>query len=93
MPGRGTTAPTIYEGNGTDSYGRTRGAASGQPYSHNAFWWQHDYLVHSGAIDTADTREAGQWLVGAWCLAADGGFDGRWAQLFDDRPGQEPAGP
>ncbi len=75
-----------YEGHGTDSYGRTRGAASGYLASHNAYWWQHDFFVHSGATDGADTVEAGKWLVGAWYTPANGGFDGRWVQLFDDRP-------
>jgi hypothetical protein len=82
-----------YEGLGTDSYGRTRGAASGYYDSHGAYWWQHDYFVHSGPIVDDDTREAGMWLVGTWYTAANGGFDGRWVQLFDDRPGYEPIAP
>jgi hypothetical protein len=82
-----------YSGSGVDSYGRSRGAASGYYNSHGAYWWQHDYFVHSGAIDSSSSAEAGQWLVGAWYTAANGGFDGRWVQLFDDRPGQEPIGP
>ena len=82
-----------FEGLGTDSYGRTRGAASGYYNSHNSFWWQHDYFVHSGAIDSSATGEAGTWLAGAWYTAANGGFDGRWVQLFDDRPGAEPIVP
>jgi hypothetical protein len=82
-----------YEGLGIDSYGRSRGAASGYYNSHNAFWWQHDFFVHSGVIDTASTREAGTWLVGDWYTAANGGFDGRWVQLFDDRAGYEPVSP
>jgi hypothetical protein len=79
-----------FEGLGTDSFGRTRGAASGQSGSHNSYWWQHDYFVHNGLLDDASTREAGTWLVGSWYAAANGGFDGRWVQLFDDRPGYEP---
>lgn len=75
-----------YEGHGTDSYGRTRGAASGNYASHDAYWWQHDFFVHSGSIVDADTAEAGKWLTGAWYTPANGGFDGRWVQLFDDRP-------
>jgi hypothetical protein len=75
-----------YEGYGTDSSGRTRGAASGNYASHNSYWWQHDFFVHSGAIVDADTAEAGKWLTGAWYTPANGGFDGRWVQLFDDRP-------
>lgn len=83
-----------YEGLGTDSYGRSRGAASGYYNSHNSFWWQHDFFVHSGAITTDQThREGGTWLPGAWYTAANGGFDGRWVQLFDDRPSYEPIAP
>lgn len=82
-----------YEGLGLDSYGLSRGAASGYYNSHGAYWWQHDYFVHSGVIDDADTREVGKWLTGAWYTAANGGFDGRWVQLFDDRPGLEPLAP
>jgi hypothetical protein len=73
-----------YEGQGLDSYGRSRGAASGYYNSHNAFWWQHDFFVHSGGMEDASTREAGTWLSGAWYTAANGGFDGRWVQLFND---------
>jgi hypothetical protein len=81
-----------FEGLGYDSYGRTRGAASGYYDSHNSYWWQHDFFVHSGVITSDQTNhEAGMWLVGAWYTAANGGFDGRWVQLFDDRPGYEPA--
>ncbi len=80
-----------FEGLGYDSYGRTRGAASGYYDSHNSYWWQHDFFVHSGVITSDQTHyEAGIWLVGAWYTAANGGFDGRWVQLFDDRPGYEP---
>ena len=80
-----------YEGLGLDSYGYSRGAASGYYNSHNVFWWQHDFFVHSGVINSADTREEGMWLRGAWYTAFNGGFDGRWVQLFDDRPGYEPS--
>ena len=73
-----------------DSFGRSRGAASGYLNSHNSFWWQHDFFVHSGVITSDQTYvEAGIWLPGAWYTAANGGFDGRWVQLFDDRAGQE----
>ncbi|MFI9009899.1 hypothetical protein ACIGNX_21965 [Actinosynnema sp. NPDC053489] len=75
-----------YEGVGLDSYGRSRGAASGDYASHNAYWRQHDFFVHTGVVDTSDHREAGTWLTGEWYAAANGGFDGRWVQLFDDRP-------
>ncbi len=82
-----------YEGLGLDSSGFSRGAASGYYNSHNAFWWQHDFFVHSGIINSNDTREEGMWLRGAWYTAANGGFDGRWVQLFDDRPDYEAAPP
>lgn len=79
-----------FEGLGVDSYGRTRGAASGFYDSHNVYWWQHDFFVHSGAITSDQTHyEAGTWLAGAWYTQANGGFDGRWVQLFDDRPTYE----
>jgi hypothetical protein len=82
-----------YEGLGLDTYGRSRGQASGYLNSHNAFWWQHDFFVHSGVVNSADTREEGVWLSGAWHTAANGGFDGRWTQLFDDRTATEPVAP
>jgi hypothetical protein len=47
---------------------------------------QHNFFVHSGAIVDADTAEAGTWLICAWYHPANSGFDGRWVQLFDDRP-------
>ncbi|MDQ3405443.1 MAG: hypothetical protein M3548_18965 [Actinomycetota bacterium] len=75
-----------YEGLGLDSLGRSRGAASGDYASHNAYWRQHDFFVHTGVVDTSDRREAGTWLTGQWYTPANGGFDGRWVQLFDDRP-------
>jgi hypothetical protein len=82
-----------YEGQGLDSYGYSRGAASGYYYSHNAYWWQHDFFVHSGVINSDNTREEGMWLRGAWYTPLYGGFDGRWVQLFDDRPTYEPTAP
>ncbi|HYP29801.1 MAG TPA: hypothetical protein VE262_24040 [Blastocatellia bacterium] len=83
-----------FEGLGIDSFGRSRGAASGYYNSHNSFWWQHDFFVHSGVITSDQTHhEAGTWLAGEWYTAANGGFDGRWVQLFDDRPGLEPSTP
>ncbi|MCE9673215.1 hypothetical protein LY474_35950 [Myxococcus stipitatus] len=72
-----------------DSRGRTRASASGYPTSASAFWWQHDYFVHSGLSDSTDGVEQGFWLPGAWYRPESGGFDGRWVQLFDDRPGLE----
>jgi hypothetical protein len=70
-----------------DSRGQTRASASGDYNSTNAYWWQHDYFVHSGSVDSTDGVESGFWLPGQWYLASNGGFDGRWVQLFDDRPG------
>jgi hypothetical protein len=78
-----------YEGVGTDSTGYTRQMASGRYDSPGSYWWQHDFFVHDGGGDSGTTRESGQWLRGAWYTAANGGFDGRWVQLFDDRPGSE----
>ncbi len=75
-----------YQGLGLDSAGRSRGAASGDLGSHNAYWRQHDVFVHTGVVDSADRREAGTWLADGWHTAANGGFDGRWVALFDDRP-------
>lgn len=75
-----------YEGLGLDSAGRSRGAASGDLASHNAYWRQHDFFVHTGVVDTAKRRESGAWLTGQWYTPANGGFDGRWTQLFDDHP-------
>ncbi|MFD7658528.1 hypothetical protein ACFV4N_31525 [Actinosynnema sp. NPDC059797] len=72
-----------FAGTGVDSLGRTRGAVSGDPASHGAYWRQHEYFVHSGGIDDARTREVGTWLPPGWHLAANGGFDGRWQPLFD----------
>jgi hypothetical protein len=74
-----------YEGAGVDSLGRSRGVASGDPASHNAYWRQHDFFVHTGVVDSADHRENGVWLTGDWYTQANGGFDGRWVQLFADR--------
>jgi len=49
-----------FEGLGLDSLGRSRGAASGYLNSHNSFWWQHDFFVHSGVITSDQTYyEAG----------------------------------
>jgi hypothetical protein len=79
-----------YEGVGTDSSGWTRQMANGRPDSPNSYWWQHDFFVHDGTVDTSNSTENGQWLRSAWYTAVNGGFDGRWVQLFDDRPGLEP---
>jgi hypothetical protein len=75
-----------YEGQGFDSYGRSRGGASGDYASHNNYWRQHDFFLHTGAYDTSTSREVGTWLPGQWYTPENGGFDGRWVSLFDDRP-------
>lgn len=75
-----------YEGLGTDSAGRSRGAASGDLASHNTYWRQHDFFVHTGVVQDADRREVGTWLPAQWHTPENGGFDGRWVQLFADRP-------
>ncbi|WP_436498616.1 hypothetical protein [Actinokineospora sp. HUAS TT18] len=82
-----------YGGTGKDSSGWTRQLASGRSDSPNSYWWQHDFFVHDGTVNTSGSTENGQWLRGAWYTAANGGFDGRWVQLFDDRAGQEAAIP
>jgi len=74
-----------YDGSGRDSFNRTRANASGDAGSIGNYWRQHDFFVHSGVLDSREHYEAGLWLVGAWYLPQNGGFDGRWAQLFDDR--------
>jgi hypothetical protein len=40
-----------------------------------------------------NNMDPGFWLTGQWYTAANGGFDGRWVQLFDDANGQEPYTP
>ncbi|OLR92733.1 hypothetical protein BJP25_20740 [Actinokineospora bangkokensis] len=73
-----------FAGLGTDSQGRTRGAASGDPASHGAYWRQHDFFVHTGVVDTGERTESGTWLPAGWDRPENGGFDGRWVQLFAD---------
>ncbi len=54
------------------------------------YMWQHDYFAHDG--EPADPipnppfyePEVGGWLAGDWYKEANGGFDGRWVQLFPD---------
>ncbi|WP_447003578.1 hypothetical protein ACRAKI_28515 [Saccharothrix isguenensis] len=62
------------------------GAVSGDLASHGVYRRQHEYFVHSGGIDDSTSREVGAWLPPGWHLAANGGFDGRWQPLFDNRP-------
>ncbi|ADO69542.1 uncharacterized protein STAUR_1738 [Stigmatella aurantiaca DW4/3-1] len=88
--GSGAFHDNAWASTGVDSRGRTRASASGYTGSPHAYWWQHDYFVHAGNTDSSDGVESGFWLPGQWYLASNGGFDGRWVQLFDDRPGEEP---
>lgn len=88
--GSGAFKDNSWASTAVDSRGQTRASASGYSTSPNSFWWQHDYFVHAGTVDSTDGVEAGFWLAEPWYLPAYGGFDGRWVQLFDDRPGQEP---
>ncbi len=79
-----------YGGAGRDSYNRNRADASGDYASLGNYWRQHDFMVHSGGIDTRDHYEAGLWLLNGWHLSQNGGHDGRWTQLYDDRVAYEP---
>jgi hypothetical protein len=78
-------------GRGSDNYNRAD--ASGDYASLNTYWRQHDYFAHSGLVDTRDRYESGYWLRAGWQLWQNGGYDGRWAQLFDDRVAYEPVSP
>lgn len=54
-----------------------RGRANGDPESvENEYWYQHDFFVHDGP------RGVGRWLERGWHRRENGGFDGRWVQLF-----------
>jgi hypothetical protein len=96
-----TNADTISgsdEFGGYEGYGRgidyySRADASGDYASLNSYWWQHDYFAHSGLIDTRQYYESGVWLRAGWQLWQNGGYDGRWAQIFDDRVAYEPVAP
>ena len=70
-------------GRGSDYYNRAD--ASGDYASLSAYWRQHDFFVHAGGIDTREYYEVGHWLRSGWQQWQNGGYDGRWAQLFDDR--------
>ena len=55
----------------------------------NPWWCQHDYFAHKGKKGSAANQdklvEEGKWLEPDWHTATNGGFDGRWVQLFADR--------
>jgi hypothetical protein len=88
-PGGSNFTAAAFAGNVPDSRGNTRTSANGRPLSANIFWWQHDYFAHFGYTDNSSSSDPGFWLTGDWHLPTNGGFDGRWVQLFDDRAGQE----
>ena len=49
------------------------------------FWWQHDYFVHNGEVGSWSlSDERGEWLPRGWNTPEQGGFDGRWQQIFPD---------
>ena len=49
-------------------------------------WKQYDYFAHEGGKNLkrrpSPEMEPGQWLPEGWHKAENGGFDGRWVQLF-----------
>lgn len=52
-------------------------AANGDPNGATGnYFRQHDYYVHDGPSGV------GRWLLKGWNRAENGGFDGRWIQLF-----------
>lgn len=72
-------------GRGTDFYNRAD--ASLDYASLNTYWRQHDYFAHSGLLDSRELNESGAWLRAGWHMWQNGGHDGRWEQIFDDRHG------
>lgn len=73
-----------------DMRGRTRTSASQDYQSAGSYYNQHDYFIHTGAKASNDGesgREIGFWLPKGWHLAANGGHDGRWVGIFDDKTG------
>jgi hypothetical protein len=74
---------------GTAFVDPSTGIASKRPCAagYNAYFCQHDYYAHSGQSGSSSNGtlyEYGRWLPNGWHLAASGGFDGRWVQLFPD---------
>ena len=72
-----------YEGDRDAFQGGTRADASGDAGSLDDYWRQHDYFAHDG--ESGGGGESGRWLPVGWHTEENGGFDGRWVQLFDDR--------
>ncbi len=71
----------------------SRMIANGDPRSEGEYFNQHDYFRHSGdkkgsckngKTDTSGEKEQGFWLPKDWHLQENGGFDGRWVQLFSN---------
>ena len=49
------------------------------------YWWQHDYFAHNGEVGKWSlSDERGKWLPRGWNTPEQGGFDGRWQQIFPD---------
>lgn len=82
-----------YEGLGRGSDNYNRADASGDYASLTTYLRQHEYFAHSGLIDGREHYESGVWLRAGWHLWQNGGYDGRWEQLFDDRVAYEPVAP
>ena len=72
-----------YRGDENAFQGGTRADASGDSGSLDAYWRQHDYFVHDG--EDGGRGESGRWLPIGWHEQENGGFDGRWIQLFEDK--------
>jgi len=86
MGGDGLTSEAFA---GTAFVDPSTGVASKRPCAtgYNAYFCQHDYYAHSGqsgSTSNGTIYEYGRWLPSGWHLAANGGFDGRWTQLFPD---------
>ena len=81
--GHRSTKLKAYIGDTPTFQGGTRGDASGFLDSHRSYWWQHDYFAHTGQRGLEEFRY-GRWLARDWYTEEQGGFDGRWVQLFVD---------
>jgi hypothetical protein len=72
------------EDNIKDWRDRTRTDANGVSWTAYNGYMQHDYFKHFGYTDNTDLGDPGFWLPGEWYKQENGGFDGRWVQLFTD---------
>ncbi len=81
--GHRSTKLKAFTGNTLAFQGGTRGSASGRLDSHRSYWWQHDYFAHIGRRGP-ENFQYGRWLALEWYAEEEGGFDGRWVQLFED---------